>query len=537
MNKTITINLSGIVFHIDENAYEALRQYLEKLKQHFRNTQGKEEIIADIESRIAEMFSEKISESKNVITRDEVNAVIAAMGNPEELTGEEQSSSDRTAEESTVTTERTHRRLYRNPDDKVFGGVCGGISAYFDIDPIWIRLAWVLLVVFAGTGIFIYIILWVIIPKAKTNIEKLEMRGERVNVNTIEKNVREELKDVKSRMDKLGKEIGSDENKQRMRSTAKSVGDFIGEIFKISFSVIGRLVGLFIAVISIMVLIGLTAMLFTTAGVYSFSFPSELPQMLLTQKQLLWIIIGGVLLVGIPFTILLLNGIKLLFRVNMNLKKIGAVMLIFWLTGLGICIVSSLSVGKEFSKTSSIREKISLSPIHANRISLIMNPSRSEWREKTQEYRRFGHTFYLGEDAESLMIRDVKLTIERSDNDSAEMVIICNSKGRTLSEAKQMANGISYNYAIHDSTLTLSPCYSINTSGKFRAQNIRLILKLPVGKSIFLSKDTEMILDDIDNVTDTGDEDMAGHEWKMTLHGLECVDCNQPATPKGQTVI
>lgn len=537
MNKTITINLSGIVFHIDDNAYEILKQYLEKLKQHFRNTQGKEEIIADIESRIAEMFSEKISESKNVITLDEVNSVIATMGNPEELSGEEQSSYDKTEEEPIVTTGKSHRRLYRNPDDKVLGGVCGGISAYFDIDPVWIRLMWVLLVVFAGTGIFIYIILWVIIPKAQTNIEKLEMRGERVNVNTIEKNVREELKDVKSRMDKLGKEIGSDENKQRMRSTAKSIGDFIGEIFKIFFSVVGRMVGLFIAIISLMVLIGLTMVLFTTAGVYSFSFPSAFPQMVLTQTQLVWLILGGVLLVGIPFTVLLLNGIKLLFSVNMNLKKIGAVMLFFWLTGLGICIVSGLTLGREFSKTAAIRERISLSPVHTNRINLVMNPSRSEWREKTQEYRRFGHTFYVDESSGSMMIRDVKLTIEKSDNDSTEMIIICNSRGRTLAEAKQTANGISYNYAIHDSTLTLSPCYSINTSGKFRAQNIRLILKLPVGKSVFLSKDTEMILDDIDNVTDTGDEDMAGHEWKMTAHGLECVDCTQPQTPKGQEVI
>jgi len=535
MNKTITINLSGIVFHIDENAYEQLKQYLEKLKQYFSNTQGKEEIIADIESRIAEMFSEKISQNKNVITLEEVNTVIAAMGNPEEVAGEEKSASSQT-DEPTASMEKIRRRLYRNPDDKIFGGVCGGISAYFDVDPVWIRLLWALLVVFAGTGIFIYIILWVIIPKAKTTAEKLEMRGEKVNVNTIQKNVREELEGVKDRVEKFGKKLNSDESRRKFESWGKTTENFFIEVFGALFSVVKRLTGLFIAIISIAVLVALTAALFTTAGVSSFSFPATLPKMIMSQSQLLWLAVGAILFVGVPFTMLLLNGIRLLFKMNMNLKKISVVMLFFWIAGMGICIASGLSIGKQFSKRTIVKERLNLNSVQAGRINIEMNATQPELEEEMQEDEWFNSTRCLVVNAESLLVHNVRLDIQKSDNDSAELIVIRSSRGESLHDARQQANNIGYNYSVTDSTLKLSSHYSLSTTGKFRAQNIRLILRLPVGKSVFLSKGTESILHNVDNVTDTWDEDMAGHEWRMTSQGLECVDCKQPSTPRGQAI-
>jgi phage shock protein PspC (stress-responsive transcriptional regulator) len=168
MNKTVTINLSGIVFHIDENAYEVLRKYLDNLKMHFTGTQGKEEIIADIESRMAEMFTEKVNASKNVIMMNDVQEVIDVMGKPEQVAGEEEKTSTASSYENAAYYETMKKRFFRNPDDKILGGVCSGISAYFDIDPLWMRLAFALSVMFAGTGLFIYIILWIIIPEAKT---------------------------------------------------------------------------------------------------------------------------------------------------------------------------------------------------------------------------------------------------------------------------------------------------------------------------------------------------------------------------------
>ncbi|MCY7410503.1 MAG: PspC domain-containing protein, partial [Chitinophagales bacterium] len=183
MNKTVTINLSGIVFHIDDNAFEVLKRYLDNLKSHFANVQGKEEIIADIESRMAEMFSEKVGPSKDVIMIKDVQEVIDIMGRPEQVAGdEEKAAPENKTADAGYYYEGMKKRFFRNPDDKVLGGVSSGIAAYFDVDPLWIRLAFVIMVLAGFSGILIYIILWIIIPEANTAAEKLQMRGERVTV-------------------------------------------------------------------------------------------------------------------------------------------------------------------------------------------------------------------------------------------------------------------------------------------------------------------------------------------------------------------
>src|ERR1051325_3399177 len=140
MNKTVTINLGGLVFHIDENAYDVLKRYIQSLKQHFATSDGGDEIIADIEARIGEMFSDRLKESRQVIELFDVEEVIGKMGKPEEF-AEAGNSSSRKNDTTYSTEAPIKKRLFRNPDDKILGGVCGGISAYFDIDPIWMRLA------------------------------------------------------------------------------------------------------------------------------------------------------------------------------------------------------------------------------------------------------------------------------------------------------------------------------------------------------------------------------------------------------------
>src|SRR5690349_12113363 len=142
MNKTVTVNIGGIVFHIDENAYERFKQYLEAIRVHFTGSEGRDEIMQDIEARIAEMFQEKIKEQKQVVTLADVEEVITVMGRPEQFSGTGESDGAE-AEPSATTTVNVKRRLYRNPDEKMIGGVASGISAYFDVDPVWIRLAFV----------------------------------------------------------------------------------------------------------------------------------------------------------------------------------------------------------------------------------------------------------------------------------------------------------------------------------------------------------------------------------------------------------
>ena len=215
MNKTVSINLGGIFFHIEEDAYHQLEGYLSSIADYFSEEEGGNEIVEDIEARIAEMFEENLSKHKRqVVLPSDVDVVINVMGHPEEFTeaigGEGATAAQ--GEHASTSHRRTHRkhrhdnrRFYRNPDDKVLGGVCSGISAYFGIeDPIWIRLAFAVSLLM-GYGFMLYIILWIIVPEAESPAQKLAMKGEQVNVTNIEKTVREGVNNLKDKIEDYSK--------------------------------------------------------------------------------------------------------------------------------------------------------------------------------------------------------------------------------------------------------------------------------------------------------------------------------------------
>lgn len=192
MKKTFTINLSGSIFHIEEDAYEVLQKYLVNLKKYFGNSEEGKEITADIEARIAEIFRQKISNENKVVTTEWVNEVIETMGTTETINDE---AGD---EEPLAGQKKKKRRLYRDPEQKVLGGVCGGIGAYFDMDPVLVRIIFVVLAfVTTGAAVLAYFILWVAVPKAVTTAQRLEMRGEEVTIKNIEKFIKEEVDSVK----------------------------------------------------------------------------------------------------------------------------------------------------------------------------------------------------------------------------------------------------------------------------------------------------------------------------------------------------
>jgi len=195
MKKTIAINLGGMVFNIDEDAYHRLRSYLNKLEAHFGYGTEAKEISLDVEARIAELLKSKKPQANAVITLEDIDEVIHTMGEPTDFEkGSNSESYQYTSYQS------SYRRMYRDPDSRVIGGVCSGLSAYFHIDPIILRLLFVILFLGFGTGLLIYIILWIVLPAANTVAEKLEMRGEKVNINNIKNAMRNEFNDVKNNM-------------------------------------------------------------------------------------------------------------------------------------------------------------------------------------------------------------------------------------------------------------------------------------------------------------------------------------------------
>ena len=199
MKKTFTINLSGTIFHIEEDAYEALQKYLVAIKNHFGTSEEGKEITSDIEARIAEIFSGKSSCNKNIITLDCVNEVIEIMGTPQNFEEEIE-------EEPLAGQKKRKKRFYRDPEAKVLSGVCGGLAAYFNMDPVIVRILFVALAfVTTGAAILAYFILWIAVPNATTTAQKLEMRGEAVTVKNIEKFIKDEVNSVKESYHKFRK--------------------------------------------------------------------------------------------------------------------------------------------------------------------------------------------------------------------------------------------------------------------------------------------------------------------------------------------
>lgn len=214
MKKTFTINISGAVFHIEEDAYEVLQKYLINLKNHFGSGEEGKEILSDIEARIAEIFSVKNNEDKKVITVDRVNEVIKIMGTPEDFAEEEGE-----AEEEDIASEaKRKRRLYRDPDHRVLGGVCGGLAAYFSMDPVILRIIFVVLFFpTSGAAGLAYLVLWIAVPKAVNTAQRLEMKGQEATVKNIEKSIKEEVREVKESYRKFKESETFSKGKKRPR--------------------------------------------------------------------------------------------------------------------------------------------------------------------------------------------------------------------------------------------------------------------------------------------------------------------------------
>lgn len=210
MNKIFNINLGGYPFVIDDEAYHILDKYLSTIKKHFKKSEGCEDIVSDIESRIAELFNEH-SKGQPIVSMRDVEAVIEIMGSPKDFgaADDDFEESHTTASSGKKTKFNTGKRLYRDTDDKVIGGICSGLAAYFGVaDPIIFRILFVLLF-FGGVGVLLYPFLWIVVPKAKTSAEKLSMKGEPVNVNNIAKQVEEELNNLSTTITDFAKDISN----------------------------------------------------------------------------------------------------------------------------------------------------------------------------------------------------------------------------------------------------------------------------------------------------------------------------------------
>jgi len=194
MKLTVSINLGGYSFNIDEDAYAELKMYLRNLELHFAGEESASEILSDIETRMAELFRTKITSYKQVINIEDVRQAISVLGTPEDI-----SDSDGSATSGKFSSAGYHR-MYRDPDNRVIGGVCSGMGAYWNIDPVILRIIFIALVLAGGVGVIVYLILYIVLPEARTTAQKIEMKGEPVNIHNIKEAVKKEFDSVRKNM-------------------------------------------------------------------------------------------------------------------------------------------------------------------------------------------------------------------------------------------------------------------------------------------------------------------------------------------------
>ena len=337
MKKTLTVNLGGTVFHIDEDAYRLLDNYLSNLKIHFRKEAGADEIIDDIERRISELFAEKRTAGSQVITITDVEEVIARMGKPEDM--EAENDSEPSVGNATRTT--IHRRLYRNPDDKLLGGVISGMAAYLGWDVTLLRLLLlVVLICGVGTLIPVYIVCWLVIPEARTAAEKLSMRGEAVTVENIGKTVTDGFEKVANGVNDYMK---SDKPRTFLQKLGDALVMVAGWFFKICLVIFAIICSpllfvfgvVFVALLfaAVMVAIGGGAALISMFPTFDVILPTS-------PLSAIVMYIAGILLVGIPLVSLVWAIFSQIFKWQPMASGLKWTLVILWIVSaavFGIC--------------------------------------------------------------------------------------------------------------------------------------------------------------------------------------------------------
>ena len=351
MKKTITITLNSILFNIEEDAYNKLNKYLESIKEHY-GSPDREEILADIESSISKKFSTKINSKKESINLKNVEEVIKILGTIDEFTAEEKTDKPKTK----------RKRLYRNPDDSIIGGVSSGIATYFGLDPILIRLIFLLSLIFKGVGFFIYVIFWIILPKADTNTQKLEMKGKPVNLKKIEQAVKEKSKKIKKESQAI---INNN------RGLLSKILLFPIKVVEVTFIVVkkilsklGPAISIFIGIIIIISIIISILAITMSAGVLIFNINSpylklDVPIQEFTHLTTYYSsVIAAYLITVIPLFFILLFGITMINRKNAFKAIISGSLITIWMLAIitiGITAVDLVPQIKEkMDETSKI---------------------------------------------------------------------------------------------------------------------------------------------------------------------------------------
>lgn len=493
MKKTLTINLGGIVFHIDEDAYISLHHYLENLKKHFGTHQGSLDILNDIESRIAEILNDKRTELKQVITLEDVEAVIAVMGQPVDIDQEEAPRK----QEDLPGSEKGEKRFFRNPEEKVIAGVCSGIAAYFHLDPVWVRLIFLLFVAAGGSGILLYLVLWIVIPEAQTTSDRLEMRGKKINVSNIEKSLREEVSELRGRIGHMASESAA--TLKRAGRGSGTLFESIGKGVAAVLTVIGRGLVLLTGIVLIFFGLGLLLVMLAytfgwTGGIYSdndftvLSFPMLAKILLGCNMPVVNLQVVLLMVLGIPLFMLFYNGLRMVFRFD-RVKHLGLTMFNIWIVGLFIMAWLGMRVYNLYKYKEVKQLEIALKNPAADTLFISLFPDDPGMKYlRSEQYNLLGDWKTIITEEKELYVVP-KIRIEESNDSLFSISQVSHARGKSRLEAHQHLSGIRFQSATSENTLKISPFLRLPREECWRGQIVDVIIRVPRGKFIHLDPD------------------------------------------------
>jgi phage shock protein PspC (stress-responsive transcriptional regulator) len=487
MKKTVQIHIGGRHFQIDEDAYQKLNHYLDTLKSHFK-TDGESgpEIIEDIEHRVAELLEAKVTNGKQSVTLDDVNETIGILGKVEDFTYGYEPSDNK---EDYYYSRKDNRRLYRDPENCYLGGVASGLGEYFNIDPLWIRLAFVCLIFAKGVGLLIYVILWLVVPKARTTTEKLQMRGKPVNLSTIKDSVNAEYDKVKSNVQGFSNSPAADSTRNAFENLIRAFGMIIVAVFKFIIGAIGIffivLGSIFLAVL-IMFLFGLSNV-FGGMHVWNGLNLPDFANMFASSGYYYLAVIALIFLVVIPIAALIYGGIKIIFNIQSKHRVLRAFLLTAWILAL-ILFVTLLIVNVPNSAVKATGSQSTVLSATADQQLRISSRDNTEDRHLTH-YWVLGYRFNYSDWDESLYNK-AELTLELSPDDEMHLTVLKSIKNVGMKNSQRYLDRIVYNWEFSDSAVVLDQYFSTDEDDFWMFSDVALKLKIPEGQVIVLSQNT-----------------------------------------------
>lgn len=523
MNKTIIININGIVFHIEEDAYEILKNYMTDVKRHFSNSADSLEITTDIENRIAEMFAELLEKDhKQVIVEQDVTLIVEQMGSVADFENAE-NDSKMADQPYSYTTEG--RRLFRDPDDHLIAGVCSGIANYFDIDPVWIRLAFAIFTPIGGTGFLLYIILWIVVPKAASRADRMAMKGEKQNLKGFKKNFEDELSSLHNNLSNFGHEARPFVYKAR-----DFFGDFfhhLGIFFRGAGKVFVKLAGVVILLTCFGFIVATVVTFIAAIGFGNMHMLPSFPFSVVHDQYVNPILIGCFLVVFIPLLSIIMLTLRGIFNVGSLSTTTGSTVLIIWIAALATVIFYTVKISEGFRETEGFTETISIKPTKNNTYYLKLNHIKyfSHDDSVRLDIKNHFHNMVITDDGDGFNEpRNVRINIEKSDISQPELIESFKAKGANFEDALFNARNTSYVFSQQDSVLKFDYALRKRPNAAWHDEEVTLTLRVPLNYKVVID-------DELQNYTGMNvyeckelnkKEHATSAAFIMTENGLEC---------------